>query len=173
MKRYAAFSLIEMVIVISIITIMSTIGITSYRSAKRGILIDIESDKLVVLMQKMRSQTRAGGQTKPQCFGVFFKLNEKPQQLVTTYNTETKKCNAEGADAETSDIEWSDELALQHITADQSEPSELKIFFLPPHGDLKMKPLSADLLVGFTGGFPQQRRIFINGASGTIEKTKL
>lgn len=139
------FTLIEILIVISIISIIVGVGVTSYGKSRKNLLIDIETDKLVADLQVMRDQTKVA----PKCIRVIFKKNTPPEKIELEYKNSVEKCgNLTGAPLN----------------------GYLTVTFIPPYGTIELQPNTdiAYIKLGIDENF--SRTISINRNTWKIAK---
>lgn len=155
-----AFTLLELVVVISIIVIMSVIGISNYRSAKENLTIGLETDKLVSLLQSAREETR----TTPRCVEIHFEKNSPPQKRTGVYKNPVEGCHF--GDTEYVRADTADGV----ITLDT-----LSVVFVPPNGSILLKEgglrlglAAAKIQISSSKNPSLIRTIYINPATGEI-----
>ena len=161
-----AFTLIELLIVISIIMIIATVGITSFSSARMGLVVDLESDKLVSLLHTLRNETRA----KSKCFGIAFEKNKPPQKIEAAYKNPVEGCDKPVS----STLQFDPDLVLTDVKLDARAQNAMSVTFVPPYGTMQFEPHGNDLELALslrTGAYVAQT-IRISSTTGKIEKMR-
>lgn len=70
-KRNGGFTLVEILIVMAIVAMLSTLAVNGYLTYRKNTLLDLSADNLVSQILEMRSRTIYGtGGSK--CYGVYF-----------------------------------------------------------------------------------------------------
>ena len=147
MKKSFGFTLIEILIVISIISIIVGVGIVSYGKSRKNLLLDIETDALVADLQAMRYQTKVA----PKCIRVTFKKNAPLEKIELEYKNPVEKCG-------------------NLISTPINE--EITVTFIPPYGTIELQPNTdiAYIKLGTDENF--SRTISINRNTWKIAKEK-
>lgn len=151
-----AFTLIEILVVISIILVLSGIGIANYRSARHSVMLDLEADKLVVLLQNSQTETRA----KSLCIEVKFEKNKAPEKREGTLQRK-EKCDF-----------GTTPYTRLNIGHDVTSLSDLVLVFIPPKGKIQTYPgtIESDIKISFNREQAVSRTVTINRISGAINR---
>lgn len=176
--RREAFTLLEILIVISIITMVSLMGAGSYKLARRGIAIDLQGDKIVVLLNQYRdlSKFRDTSKESSTCHGLYFKKGEMPQKVEAPYNPATRTCSDQTTTTLLSD--WPSDIVVNTLESDILPLEQATIFFSPPRGRMifdnnAQSAHEIRATITFHGGASTAlRSIVINRDTGTVEKRK-
>ena len=159
------FTLIEILVVIGIIVMLATIGLGVFSGARRNLTLDLETDKLIAVLQSLRTAS----QTQCLCVGLRFERNKSPQKITTSYRNRVQKCDPnETREA----FSWPKEIALADLALDETSRDNLEILFIPPQGNLQFKPAgeSAQLTLAITSPTMISKKILLHAPTGRIEK---
>lgn len=153
-----AFTLIEILLVLSVILIVAMLGIGSYTAARQNMTIDLEADRLVILFHELRDASRAGAR----CFGIRFEKNENPQKIEAAYQNPRQGCDPNET---SSPLPWSPEISVARENA-------VSVLFIPPHGNIKIQPDAdfAEVTLALKKVPQKTRTITIEHATGRIWK---
>lgn len=153
MKR--AFTLIEIIFVIAVILLVASLGVGGYTASRRNMAIDLETDRLVVLLHELRDASKKGNV----CHGLRLKKNEAPRKIEKAYLNKKSGC---GGEEKQSEISWEGEV----------ETTELSIIFIPPHGEMKIEPVNekTEVQVNLKKSSGTKRTIILEPQTGKIEK---
>ena len=138
MKLKKAFTLIELLIVISIIGILSTLAIGNYSNLRSSIENQFTVDTLV---QEIRRQSQlAQNQQTPTCYNIYFDSTENLIiKFPTQFDTTTRTCQTRDAENNQNLLEDS-ELIISQVLVDTQEQDSYQLTFIPPQG----KPLNTN-----------------------------
>ncbi|MEK9132909.1 MAG: prepilin-type N-terminal cleavage/methylation domain-containing protein [Patescibacteria group bacterium] len=155
MKKTSGFTLMEIIIVVGIILILAVMGMGSYSIARRAIVMDLETDKLVALLNSTRDESKKTAK----CFGIRFAKNSAPRKIHSIYANYVNGCSNEFALV---DVEWSKEIVVGE---------DLTVIFIPPQGAMKLDPeaKTAQIVLNYNGT-NSVRTISFNTETGKIEK---
>lgn len=153
-----AFTLIEILLVLSVILIVATLGIGSYTAARQNMAIDLEADRLVVLFHELRDASRTG----TRCFGLRFEKNEDPQKIEAAYRNPRQGCDPNETN---SPLSWSPEISV-------AQENTVSVLFIPPHGNIKIQPDAdaAEVTLALKKVPQKTRTIMIEPSTGKIWK---
>lgn len=152
-----AFTMLEILVVITIIIVLSAIGIGNYRSTKINLTIDLETDKVVAFLQSAREETRA----IPNCIEVVFKKNETPQKREGVYKNPVQGC----------DFSNKTPISFQ-LSSDIIPASSIRFLFIPPKGDMQVTPKETEeIRLVSKNNIGLYRTISWNTRTGRIEKS--
>lgn len=160
-----AFTLIEILIVISIILIITSIGIGSYTMVRKNMTVDLETDKLVAVMHSLRETSR----TEVKCAGLKLTKNSPPEKIEALYKNAVDGCD----ETETlSEIDWSNEIIISEIALDGIKHNVASVIFVPPMGNMQLKPTASksDITLALKNGNYKTKTISLDKLTGKIEK---
>lgn len=166
------FTMIEILVVITIIIILAVMGAGAYSVGRRIAIIDLHAEKLVSQLNSLRDKSQAV--TPPKCIGVYFEKNAAPKKIEMPYLNARQGCDHT---QETKlDMDWQKDVLVTTIKVNgQPQDSALPIVFVPPHGALA--PISGISNESDNTTFTLEltykdrtRTVEINESSGTIEK---
>ncbi len=157
-KPLHAFTLLEILIVISIIMIIALMGIGSFSAARQNLVVDLETDNVVALLYSLRDSAR----NQPKCSGIVFALQQAPKRI-------TSGC---GKEVTTERAALSAEVTLQKIMLDGSEREEMTLLFTPPFGTMQFSHggREATLIFGLKNKPALSRTVIVDRETGRIEK---
>lgn len=157
------FTLIEILVVISILLLITTMGIDVYSGSRKYMVVDLESDKLVSLLQSYRQEAKAFGK----CIGVKIEISKPPVKAVSDYDGVNQDCDE---DLQFTPIAWSGEADISQVSP---PANELTVLFSPPFGEIQMQPVGSDerqVTISFKNKPEVFKAISINSATGKIQK---
>lgn len=159
-----AFTLIELLIVISIVLVLTTIGITSFSAARKNLTIDLESDTLIAMLHTLRNETR----TLSGCRGISFMKNRPTQKIEAEYENPVKGCGAPHSAASA----LSSEIVISNIMIDNRTHDSFSIMFTPPYGIATFSPSGeiGEVTLALRNAVARSKTIRINKVTGSIEK---
>lgn len=168
MKKRSAFTLLEVLIVIMIVSILAAMAVSSYGVTRQQAKLDIALDTLISFVKRQQSLAKSGREGKslvedsalsssrsqflqPTCYGVLFdtlpRANEKSIQLVEAPYVAVRSQQADFCDvqrAKLTPFEQMENLVLREITHDQNSVEKFALLFKPPFGRPSLT--SADFL---------------------------
>lgn len=162
-----AFTLIELIIVITILIIITAVGVGAYSGIRRTLLIDLQADTLVTILGNMQSEVK----NAPRCVGIRFEQDKAPQRIEAAYSSGTRTC---GQVALVSSFALPAELRVAQVRADLAPTKTLSILFTPPHATVSLQPGSSlgDIIVALKNDAKRYRTVRVHKATGVIEKIK-
>jgi len=149
-----AFTLIEIIIVITIIGILTAIAILSYRGAYERQQVSVFSKDLLATAQHAKAEVKSGKKDEGGllCEGIYFAKGEVPQKVSMNYVDVDGvwECNLDKPDYSDLDQSSKNILAVS-IEVGEIAADPVTILFIPPSGEMKVYPgdLIGDLLVTF------------------------
>lgn len=153
----AGFTLVEILVFLTIVLIISIVGISSYTSSRRSMLLNIESDRIVSLLHSMREIS----QTQAKCLGIRFEKDKTPQGIESIYLNKVQKCSPD---------EKPYPIALENEIISQQS---LSVMFIPPAGNMQILPIGVEprvtMALKLTTSIPTT--ITLNSQTGKIEKS--
>lgn len=155
MKKTSGFTLMEIIIVVGIILILAVMGMGSYSVARRAIVMDLETDKLVALLNSTRDEAKKTSK----CFGIRFSQDAAPKKIHSIYANYVNGCSNEFALV---DVEWAKEVVVGE---------DLTVLFVPPQGTMRLDPeaKTGEVVLSYKGT-NSTRTISFNTETGKIEK---
>lgn len=131
MLQKKAFTLIELLIVISIIGILSTLAVSNYSSIRSSIENQFTVDTLI---QETRQQSKlAENQSDPHCYSIYFQTKENQiQKFKTKFDPQTRVCQTRNNNS--SNLLQNSKLQIQTILLDNQETTDFQLTFIPPQG---------------------------------------
>ena len=155
------FTLIEMLIVISIIAILAFLGIDSFSDAQRRAKLNVGAESLASMIKGQVENVRDGiavkdstGKTSLNCYGFGITADRIVNSLIAPYDAPNDDCTLSGTGAN----------AVQNLPFDQL--NGLKISEL----DVAGKPVTSNLVVYFKPPFANAFEANIDSAA--LENTK-
>lgn len=151
LKKTSAFTLIEMIIVMTIIGVLVTVSVSSYTVVQRRTRLDISLDTLISTLKEQRDKTRVGRVDKQgnngelSCHGLFFdqKGIDLAIQIVSMRYVAVDRNRADFCDFDRSFVKQSTGLTqdqgvfIKNITLGsgvEENIREFALFFKPPSG---------------------------------------
>lgn len=142
-KTRQAFTLIEVLVVITIIGILTSILVLNFQGVKEKQEIALLADKSLALMQQAKADVRSGkvmlndaGDATYLCEGALFTLGEQPQFVTTPYLS-SEECDFESLLFEDYGLN-SGSASVGSIEVDGQEPESILALFVPPAGALML-----------------------------------
>ncbi len=165
------FTIIELLIVITIILILAVMGAGAYSVGRRIAVIDTHAEKLVSQLNASRDKAKAvRGADGPLCYGFIFEKGKVPQAISTKYSNNREGCNRIEQPV-TRALSWQPDVTIKSLkTGVQGEPEKFQLLFSPPHGTITLDNTETSLTIELSYK-DRTRTIKINEASGLIEKT--
>ncbi|HLG25922.1 MAG TPA: type II secretion system protein [Candidatus Gracilibacteria bacterium] len=150
-----AFTLVEMLVVITIVAILAVIAVSSYGAARRVARLDIVADSVVSMLKERQQKAKSGvvtptqpgtpsatgsrNSSQPHCYGLFFSTAPEAGSLaVEVVETPYFPVGPQGADycdlvqAETDPLDVVEDFKILNIQRFETETEELLILFKPP-----------------------------------------
>ncbi len=170
MKRHG-FTLIEILIVITVIAILATMAVGAYGLIRVNMAIDLQADKVVAQFHTLRAEA----QTQANCIGMRFKTGEYPQMVYVPYIQRQRICEVDSANKRIVPMSWPPDISVDqmYMNADTRD-TEIIVWFVPPEGKLKLEnPADVlDVMLKIQRGSQVRcRQVSISAASETIEKS--
>lgn len=163
------FTIVELLIVISVIAIIAVMGAHAYSVGRRTAIIDIHAEKLTSLLHSFRDKTKAD--KEPMCTGMIFKKGETPQKIQVLFKNSYVGCDRTAAPVQTL-LDWQNDVMIETIRiAGNDSDVPLKLLFAPPHGIIVADPegQSFTIIIRYKD---ITRIIEINTAAGRIERIR-
>jgi len=149
-SKKKGFTLIEILIVISIIGMIMLVGIGSYGVARKKVELDVATNYLQSTIVEARDKTRAGyyeqGQdisnAKSFCFGFLIKKGEFIKPLKTDYDrlkVEGSQCDKQNAKELNTTNKQKNIIVKNIYIYGQDTGSEAEVFFAPPDANVEIE----------------------------------
>lgn len=160
----SGFTLLELIVVVSILLIVAVIGLGSFSMSRRTLVLDLEGDNFVAALYTLRETSRS----EPKCTGMRLKKNQPAQKIEWPFKDNA--CDA-GAESRTA-YPLAKEVAFGKILLDGGEAAELEIRFIPPYGLAQFIPggQRAEVVLSPSAGTGNQRTVSLDRLTGKIEK---
>jgi len=132
-----AFTLLELLIVITIVGLLTSVLVFNFRGVKERQEVLNMADQTVAMLQTARADVRAGKITEGGiyvCEGAFFTTLEKPFFVVTEYNSD-EGCKIEDALKSSYGIS-SGSAYVDSILLDLADVSPAYVLFAPPEAQV-------------------------------------
>ncbi len=162
MKKQKGFSLIELIITISIIALLASIIAPSFLDYQKEVRLEFSRDLIETSLSKAFSDARS----QSKIFGV--KANggdEEYQSFECKYTVnvqgEAQKCSPASQDYESN---------IHPIEKGVAVKGSFDIQFFPPHGDTPKNMISTEISIINTGNSQTIKKLKIHPQSGLIEK---
>ncbi len=170
MRNKRGFTIIELLIVITIIMILAVMGAGAYSVGRRIAVMDAHSEKLVSLLHALRDKSKAiSAATGAKCYGFIFTKDAIPEQITTPYLNNRAGCDST-AEPVRVPLNWQSDVTVKSIkTGESGTPPSLKILFSPPHGTIILDEGNHSFTIELQYK-DRTRKIEINESSGRIEK---
>lgn len=163
--RIHAFTLIELLITISILAIIVTISIGSYSYARRGIVLDLESDKLIARLNTVRDSSKVSAS----CKGLRIQRSGVLEELSAPYSYEQRTCGEFKVDRQ---FTTAPEVLVSKILSNAGDVAATTVNFIPPQGVVSSIPPATiiEVTLGLKAGAPFTKTIIVNTVTGSITK---
>ncbi|PJC36638.1 hypothetical protein CO046_04450 [Candidatus Peregrinibacteria bacterium CG_4_9_14_0_2_um_filter_53_11] len=164
----AGFTLLELIIVITVLMLVTALGLGSYGLARASLIMDLQSERLVATLNSLRDQAK----THTDCIGVDFTNDAYPELLRQPYTNPREGCSG---DIERTEFpNWSKDVVTSQLSLDGRELSTpLVIFFIPPTGVVRIDPAAqvTTITISLTRyGYVRERTIEIDATTGRIQR---
>ncbi|MBU1445650.1 type II secretion system GspH family protein [Patescibacteria group bacterium] len=188
-KKNKGFTLIEILIVLSIIGIVVLLGVSSYGTVRRRVNLDIATNTAVALVNEARDKARVGyfeSDGGSVCFGFKLQTNGFVEVFQTKYDRlqESKKCSRLEQDMKFLKKAENDEsiITVKNIEKFGDEIDEILVYFTPPYGEVEIDDMhissEAESVIKFLIGYNDSendvdnKEIVFNVLTGNTYKQK-
>jgi prepilin-type N-terminal cleavage/methylation domain-containing protein len=190
MRTKHAFTLIEILVVLTIVGILALMALSSFGTARQKARMDIAADALVSVYKQQQSLARSGRGGTPTCYGIYFNMND-PVQVYTVQApyvrvdaTRADFCNIDQGKFVVTPFEAFEDNRLKTVSKFGLEVEELMVMFRPPEasvlvgdsGDIS-SPQATDnsilKIVFESASGKDERAVAFDVASGLAEKTEV
>lgn len=169
LKLKPAFTLIELLIVIAIIGILSTLAISNYSAIRASIENQFTVDTLI---QEIRQQSKLSqNQQDPKCHNIYFQVEENQiQKYQTSFDSSTRTCQLRDAGSE--NLLEDSELIIDQIILNGNQIEEYLLEFQPPLGRPAATLDDREVQIHLQpDGQPENKKIIlINLQNGSIQE---
>lgn len=155
----------EILLVLGIILMLATIGLGVFAGSRRNLTIDLETDKLIAVLNGLRGNAQA----KAECFGIEFERNKPPQKITAPYLNRMQGCDA---NENRSALSWEKDIAISDLLLDGGSKNEFAVWFVPPNGKLKLNPdaVTGEIILAIPSPAAVSKKITLYANTGVIEK---
>lgn len=159
------FTLIEIVIVIAMIIIISTLGVGSYSSINNNLAIDFFADNFI---SKIHS-TRVTTQSRPKCLGLRLQKNATVKAIESAYKNARAGCEK---NKKATTLDLGKNVVASQILLDGIEMESADIFFEPPAGIMKFSTegKNIEIIFALVADVTKTRTVTIEKSTGKITK---
>jgi prepilin-type N-terminal cleavage/methylation domain-containing protein len=146
MRRRSAFTLIEILVVVFIVSMLAVVAISSFGAARQKAKTSLIVDTLINTLSERQNLARSGKGASPMCYGIYFD-NTIPQQikLVTApyvsvaVQTETADfCDMNSPNVVLEDLNLLENFTIVDVNALGSSNNKYLIMFKPPRADVSV-----------------------------------
>lgn len=131
-----AFTLIEILVVITIIAIMTGFFILTFAGANERQEIQLFTDEAQAALQTARTDVSAGKKEESViCSGLYFEKGELPKKATFPYMDDACDWRAEVLGKFATEP---NDMAVSSIKVANSEESSIYVLFVPPAGEMKI-----------------------------------
>lgn len=135
--KHDAFTLIEVIVVITIITLLVGFLVVDFNGARRNQELNLTIQQTLALMEQSRANVDSGRVEEEDeylCLGGYFEVDEVPQLVKMDFDPVLETCDFDSAEEEIyGTIQGS--AVVESIKIDQSQ-DKIWAMFVPPEADL-------------------------------------
>ncbi len=152
MKKRSAFTLIEMLMVVTIIAVLAALAVSSYGLANQKAKLDVLADTIVSVLKQRQSLVKNGKgvladdgrmangsqEFQPLCYGLLFDTTEKGNKAVQYIEAPYLSVSGMAADVcdvaeiKKRDFEQMNKYLISGIKKNESDLNNITILFKPP-----------------------------------------
>lgn len=143
MTKKSAFTLIEVLVVITIIGVLTSILVLNFQGVKEKQEIALLADKSLAMMQQAKADVRSGkivtnedGSTQYLCEGALFMVGAQPQYVTMPFLS-SGDCDFSSQTLENYGMD-SGASYVGTLEVDGTQPDSLLALFVPPSGTLQL-----------------------------------
>lgn len=163
-----AFTVIEMLIVITIIAIVAVMGTSAYSLSRRAITIDLQAGSLVANLQSLREEAKRGSV----CIGMRFEEKKTPLKISAPYLNRARGC---GEEVSAEDIRWPNDIGFSQFLINGKKSKKIDVLFAPPGGNMLLTDNAEQghiWLMLLSSPNRNESIVELNSRSGIIQKIK-
>jgi type II secretory pathway pseudopilin PulG len=146
--KHDAFTLLELLVVITIIMVLVGFLIVDFNAARRFQELDISAQQTLAMMEQSRASVDSGRVQDDfyLCMGGYFEQGEQPSFAQTTFDAETETCDLDTLEESTYGL-IQGSVAIENIDMDR-EHGQIFALFVPPEANLVFYNSSGQTYVG-------------------------
>lgn len=150
--------------VISVILLITGLGIGSFRLARQNVALDLETDAIVAAFMQYRNLAKAGNV----CHGMRFENNKIPQKIEARFLTVQAGCDPNILLQPLAGL--SPDVIVENLIQEGALQPGLDILFEPPAGTVKILPdnQKSEISIRLKRVPNRTRKIFVEPRSGRI-----
>ncbi len=148
MRKRKAFTLVEIIIVVTIIALLALVAIGNYGAARQQAKMDIIVDTLISALKEKQSLARSGrGGDTPQCYGLLLQTGAPyVQELIAPYvsvnpdidSTRVDFCDMSEWSVKKTTFDLLENYKISSIDQFGTPASTFVIMFRPPEGRISI-----------------------------------
>jgi prepilin-type N-terminal cleavage/methylation domain-containing protein len=145
MKKRAAFTLIEILIVIMIVGVMTILVIANFGVTRQRARMELVADTIVTTIKQQQNLAKSGRGLSPQCYGVFFDAENSEVMLITAPYISINigedyadYCDMKSKDTTESKISVLENFKIAGIDAFNKQVNSYLIMFRPPEANISV-----------------------------------
>ncbi len=164
--RYKAFTLVEIIIVITIIGVLTSIGLVSYGGLIEKQRLIMFGKDLLASAQRARAEVASGKMEddKLLCAGLYFEEGGAPKKILTGFDAENNRCDST-TEIFTDMDQKAPNLMIDNIEVGGVAAGPIRILFVPPDGHYEVYADDEEMLAGIpVVGFSQYSFGIENGS---------
>lgn len=154
--RLKAFTLVEIIIVITIIGVLTAIGVVSYAGLVENQRLSMFGKDILASAQRARAEVSSGKMENDKllCMGLYFEEGGAPKKILTDFDAENNRCDFK-TEIFTDMDQKAPNLTIDKIEVGEVPAGPIKILFVPPDGHYEVyaedeEMLSGSPVVGFS-----------------------
>jgi len=169
------FTFIELIVVISILSLLSVIAIADYGLATEKARLQISTESLVALFDEAKVKAQSDGLN---CFGVWVGKGGEPELWKMTWDGESQLCDFVGQKEVTHPLQWSEKVEFEVMKWDAISSTNTIVFkgdldqvlmlFEPPNGTLSLYDPDSQKSLTLEEGAYQVCMEFVYGRSDDL-----
>jgi prepilin-type N-terminal cleavage/methylation domain-containing protein len=139
LKSNDAFTLIELIVVMTIMAILATAAFMDYGMSVKKARLDISTDQMVTMLEDAQVRTRTNYGEESNCWGLYVAAGDEPYLVLVPW--ENDQCQISLVEVERS-LEWNSSVAIADVQKRESgalaftSVDELTFLFYPPNADM-------------------------------------